>query len=290
MQNGDIIFTSVCHIFPSRPRDGCLSSLLPVRGLDLSRLVVFLDGDFLEVRQLLMLLGIRLHRHVVEPIGLASRAVGTRIGFNYRYTIEQAFNMFPDAEKLVLLEEDLEVAPDFLSYFQQTHHLLDKDVSLYCISAWNDHGYQHTVGDPAMLYRIGTLPGLGWMLKRSFFFNEVIPIWPEDWETFDWDVLLRLGSIRRGRDCIIPDVSRTYHFGFVGNHVNSGMQFAFFYDHALNTIPDVKLKDVDRMVFHEYEKLLHELVTTGTKLDGDAHTNSTSCKRIIPSDTKVITL
>ena len=39
------------------------------------------------------------------------------------------------------------------SYFDQTHWLLDKDVSLYCVSAWNDHGYRHTVGDPAQLYR-----------------------------------------------------------------------------------------------------------------------------------------
>ena len=63
-------------------------------------------------------------------------------------------------------------------------------------------------------------------------------------QTFDWDVFLRLDSNRLDRDCIIPDISRTYHFGYVGNHVSAGMQFAYFYDHALNTVPDVKLKNV----------------------------------------------
>ena len=58
-------------------------------------------------------------------------------------------------------------------------------------------------------------------------------------------MFLRLGSNRKGRDCIIPDVSRTYHFGYVGNHVGSGMQFAYFYDHALNTEPDVRLRNVE---------------------------------------------
>ena len=71
---------------------------------------------------------------------------------------------------------------------------------------------------------------------------------PDPWtapQTFDWDVFLRLDGNRRGRDCVIPDVPRTYHFGYVGNHVSAGMQFAYFYDHALNTQPDVRLRDVE---------------------------------------------
>ena len=58
-------------------------------------------------------------------------------------------------------------------------------------------------------------------------------------------MFLRLGSNRKGRDCIIPDVPRTYHFGYVGNHVGANMQFAYFYDHALNTVPDVRLRNVE---------------------------------------------
>lgn len=36
--------------------------------------------------------------------------------------------------------DDLEVAPDFFSYFQATRPLLATDRSLLCVSAWNDNG------------------------------------------------------------------------------------------------------------------------------------------------------
>ena len=31
--------------------------------------------------------------------------------------------------------------------------LLQWDASLYCVSAWNDQGYEHSCSDPALLYR-----------------------------------------------------------------------------------------------------------------------------------------
>ena len=50
----------------------------------------------------------------------------------------------------------------FYSYFSQTRHLMDEDSSLYCVSAWNDQGYKHSCEDPSLLYRVETMPGLGW--------------------------------------------------------------------------------------------------------------------------------
>ena len=32
---------------------------------------------------------------------------------------------------------------------------------------------------------------------------------------------MRLPEIRRGRECLIPDVSRTYHFGSSGLNMNT---------------------------------------------------------------------
>lgn len=66
----------------------------------------------------------------------------------------------------------------FGSYFNQTVDLLENDSTLYCISAWNDLSYEHTSLDPSILYRVETMPGLGWMLKRSLFEEELEPNWP----------------------------------------------------------------------------------------------------------------
>lgn len=49
---------------------------------------------------------------------------------------------------------------------------------MYCISAWNDQGYEHTSSDPALLYRVETMPGLGWILKRSLYKDELESKWP----------------------------------------------------------------------------------------------------------------
>ena len=54
---------------------------------------------------------------------------------------------------------------------------LMNDSTIYCISAWNDQGYDHSCKDPSLLYRIETMPGLGWLLKKSLF-EELEPQWP----------------------------------------------------------------------------------------------------------------
>ena len=57
-------------------------------------------------------------------------------------------------------------------------HLLDEDPTLYCVSAWNDHGYQHSSVNATLLYRVETMPGLGWMLSKKLFKEELEPAWP----------------------------------------------------------------------------------------------------------------
>jgi beta-1,2-N-acetylglucosaminyltransferase len=128
----------------------------------------------------------------------------------------------------------------------QTLPLLEEDPSLYCISAWNDQGYEHTSGDPSLLYRVETMPGLGWVLRKSLYKTELEPRWPPPDRPWDWDMWMRLPDVRRGRECLVPDVSRTYHFGASGLNMNSYFQDIYFKKRAFNTAPSVPLKDVQR--------------------------------------------
>ena len=59
-------------------------------------------------------------------------------------------------------------------------------------------------------------------------------------QMWDWDMWMRLPEIRRGRECIVPEVSRTYHFGSSGISMNSYLQDIYFKKHAFNTDPDVE--------------------------------------------------
>lgn len=74
----------------------------------------------------------------------------------------------------------------YFSFFSQTLPLLSTvddstdggGGSLYCISAWNDQGYEHTASRPDVLYRVDWMPGLGWMLKRSLYKDQLESEWP----------------------------------------------------------------------------------------------------------------
>ena len=39
-------------------------------------------------------------------------------------------------------------------------------------------GYEHSCKDPSLLYRVETMPGLGWMLKKTLYKEELEPQWP----------------------------------------------------------------------------------------------------------------
>ena len=57
---------------------------------------------------------------------------------HYKKSIIDSFDQHPDANFLLILEEDLDVSVDILSYFKQLLPVYENDESVYCISAWND--------------------------------------------------------------------------------------------------------------------------------------------------------
>lgn len=154
------------------------------------------------------------------------------------------------------------------------------DSTLYCISAWNDQGYENSCKDPSLLYRIETMPGLGWLLKKSLF-KELEPQWPSYDKQWDWDMWMRHSMIRKDRECIIPDISRTYHFGSKGLNMNPYFQKRYFQKHSLMPLPNVKLKDIDKMRSKPYEVLVRDLIKSAKTLD---HSKDPCGDDFIPQD------
>ena len=67
------------------------------------------------------------------------------------------------------------------------------------------------------------------------------------WQTWDWDMWMRKASVRKNRECIIPDVPRTYHFGVTGINMNSYFHESYFRQRAINNMPDVQLHHVNQL-------------------------------------------
>ena len=74
-------------------------------------------------------------------------------------------------QRVIVLEEDLEIAPDFFELFGATAALLDDPAeNLLAVSAFNDNGLKKLVdeaADAGTLLRSDFFPGLGWMLTVS---------------------------------------------------------------------------------------------------------------------------
>ncbi|XP_075912958.1 protein O-linked-mannose beta-1,2-N-acetylglucosaminyltransferase 1-like isoform X1 [Petromyzon marinus] len=238
-----------------------LRSLLSASGVNPSLITVFIDGYYDEPMDVVRLFDLRGVQH--QPVGIKN----ARISQHYKASLTATFNLFPDTPYVIVLEEDLDISVDFFSFISQTVHLLDEDPSIYCISAWNDQGYEHTSQDSSLLYRVESMPGLGWVLSRSLYLDELQPAWPTPEKLWDWDVWMRMPQQRQGRECVIPDVSRTFHFGSLGVNMNAFFQDAYFKKHKINTLPDVKLRHVERLKQKAYEEEIHRLLTSARVCD-----------------------
>ncbi|KAL3158246.1 hypothetical protein ABBQ38_010498 [Trebouxia sp. C0009 RCD-2024] len=152
-----------------------------------------------------------------------------RIASHYKYIMQQMFDCW-QYPKVILLEDDMKLAVDFFPYFEMGAKLLDRDPSLYCISSWNDHGQAQFVQNSTRLERSDFFPGLGWMLTNSLW-QSLKSQWPAAY----WDDWMRLRSVRKSRQCIRPEVCRTYNYGEKGS--SNGQYYAKF-------LKPIKLNDV----------------------------------------------
>ncbi|XP_047321835.1 alpha-1,3-mannosyl-glycoprotein 2-beta-N-acetylglucosaminyltransferase [Impatiens glandulifera] len=152
-----------------------------------------------------------------------------KIARHYKWALDKLFYNH-NFSRVIILEDDMDIAPDFFDYFEAAAALLDKDKSIMAVSSWNDNGQKQFVSDPYMLYRSDFFPGLGWMLTKSTW-DELSPKWPKAY----WDDWLRLKENHKGRQFIRPEVCRTYNFG---EHGSSMGQFFKQY------LEPIKLNDV----------------------------------------------
>lgn len=180
-------------------------------------IIVSQDCNHAETAQVIESFGDSLHAFVKQPDqsdiaqdGNKPVAVHMRgyykISRHYKFALDQAFLKF-NFSSVIITEDDLNVAADFFDYFATMHKVLVADSTLYCVSAWNDNGKKDTIDSSArdLVHRSDFFPGLGWMLQRSLWTNELAAKWPSAF----WDDWLRLNEQRKNRACLRPEISRT---------------------------------------------------------------------------------
>jgi len=142
-----------------------------------------------------------------------------KIARHFKFALGHIFSRAERFDSVIIVEDDLDVAPDFFQYFSATKKILKKDPTLWCVSAWNDNGIKEHVKDPAKIFRSDFFGGLGWMMTRELWDNEL----KEKWTNRFWDDWIRQPAQRKGRTCLRPEIGRTRTFGKVG--VSKGQFF-----------------------------------------------------------------
>ncbi|KAL2479188.1 hypothetical protein Fot_48202 [Forsythia ovata] len=189
-----------------------------------------------------------------------------KIARHYKWALDQLFYKH-NFSRVIILEDDMEIAPDFFDYFEAGAYLLDSDKTIMAISSWNDNGQRQFVHDPHVLYRSDFFPGLGWMLSKSTW-DELSPKFFFDQKITYWDDWLRLKENHRGRQFIRPEVCRTYNFG---EHGSSMGQFFRQYLEPIK-LNDVKVNwksmDLNYLVEDTYVKHFADMIKKATPVHG----------------------
>ncbi len=196
-----------------------LGRLLSVHGVQSKDVLVIVDAcagsDTRQIHALCDEIGIAHHqnpRQEAQGNDGAGR-IATAYGYALKYTLE---TVFPRAPGLIVVEDDMAFSPDFYEYFHAIAPLLDSDASTWLASAWHDNGFDYLVADMHALRRTRYFPGLGWLLPRKIWVDELANKWP----ITHWDHWMRDPSQHRGRDVIIPEIPRDYHMGVKGTFMD----------------------------------------------------------------------
>ena len=75
-----------------------------------------------------------------------------RISAHYRFALSKLFDGL-GYPRVIVLEDDMELAPDFFSYFEALGKVMDADPSVYAVSSWNDNGQKPHAWDDRRVYR-----------------------------------------------------------------------------------------------------------------------------------------
>lgn len=185
-----------------------------------------------------------------------------KIARHYKWALDELF-IRHNFSRVIILEDDMEIAADFFDYFEATSALLENDKTIMAVSSWNDNGQVDFVHDPEVLYRSDFFPGLGWMLTKSVW-DELSPKWPKAY----WDDWVRLKEVHKDRQFIHPEICRTYNFGEHGSSMGQ------FYKQYLEPIKlndvhvDWKTMDLSYLLEDEFLKHFANILSKARPVDG----------------------
>ncbi|XP_068249149.1 protein O-linked-mannose beta-1,2-N-acetylglucosaminyltransferase 1-like [Palaemon carinicauda] len=238
-----------------------LKNLKSVWGSAETKVLVVADGGDEETLQITSLFDLEtiLHSPQGEP------GENTRTNMNIAFALYSVFNRWPQVDKVILLEDDLILAPDLLSFFHQTAPALTNDPTLYLVNAFGQNSYPSTASDSSTVMRADMYPQYGWMTCRPWV-EFALPLWVHPGKGQDWDWWLYLEGNRRNQQAIVPEVSRTGHGGSAGIHVTGWEQQMYFNSRIMTHDPTTVVRHVERLESTTYAEWFENEIRNAKKI------------------------
>lgn len=220
-----------------------LKSFLNASGVIKDNFYVLLGTPSESVIDLLELLNIKFS--YIPPL-LYKRNRFASFQF-YKKVYQFASIKYSKKQYVIFLEEDVEVSQDFFFYISQTLRILQKDPTLYCITGHSTTGLKRVAHDESVLLRANVQVGWGYAVPMSLI-KKVLAFWPNDKKYDDslFDKYIYTITNKKKLECIMPEVSRSFHFG-IGINTNFQVQEIKNSAPLVSSYKQVKFKNVNRL-------------------------------------------
>ena len=216
-------------------------------GVNLNNVIIAWDEKFPEHADLASLFGFK---NMSLP---SSRSYSEQM----MKAIQKVCMLYKNSKYVIVLEEELILAPDFLYFLSQLHPVLESDNSLLGVSAFNYYGFETTSSKHSVVYRVEDFPGLGFMMKMPVFLKAVKGTEQVFSKVRAWDgwkipaLNISLGEM------LIPDVSRVYRQPYEGSNRDEDFLVELFNKHRVTNLEkDVKLVNLEKLKEDEYEEFI----------------------------------
>ncbi|CAG5118879.1 unnamed protein product, partial [Candidula unifasciata] len=191
-----------------------LQTTLMQPGIKVENVAVFWDEKLPEYGELAALFGFQNY----------SLETSTSYSEQLMRAVRLSRTVFPKAQHMIIIEEDLLLAPDFMSFMAQSLRAINNDPTLAGATAWNINGFEDLSGNSSLVYRVQEFPGLGFLMKSEIL-QSLINSWNNCCKNRAWVGWLSESS---EQEMLMPDVSRVYRSPFFGAEAASDLARRLF--------------------------------------------------------------
>ncbi|PVD24594.1 hypothetical protein C0Q70_15078 [Pomacea canaliculata] len=248
---GHQIFDTPFIIVPGMNHNALVRTLetaLMQPGIRQENVMVMWDEKFPEHGELATLFG----------FGNTSLPSSTKYMEQMNHAIQHSLKLFPKADHFIVVEEELLLAPDYLSFLAECLSILNSDPTLLGVSAWNFNGFESTSGNRAIVYRVEEFPGLGFLIKKSAL-SMLAESFGECCTKRAWH------GWRYGQEghfeILMPDVSRVFRQPYQGAGREADFLRELFLRPRTTSLQEpITLENLSSLMESQYEEYLHKQI------------------------------